>query len=422
MARGIGSILDRPRAARLAFVLAFAAAASAVPAAEGESAPGPSFSAGRWLLELRPRYNLIEESNKPERAEGWTLRAAAGWQGAAREDLRLTLEAIATAQPGAARFNDDPSQAATSPYPLLPDPRHAGLNRAFVDYTGLPATRIRAGRQVVRLNNQRFVSDNDFRQVPQLFDGVAATWTGLENAELHAAWYGNQRATSGEEDRLNLTLANAAWNPAPDHGLAAYAVFHDEAQNGASTGFADNSYRVLGVRAEGLWRARLPVDVSYVAEWASQRSFSGGDARIDADYWRLGAGVGTERWTLRYDEELKGSNNGLYGLQTPLTDFYAFNGWTLHFFNTPRAGLRDRWATGRLQLGAFVVYGEEHRFRSDYGDLDYGRETDLGLTWVAWENCIVRLQYARYRPGSRPLSQPSQAAVTKTWLTLTYTY
>jgi hypothetical protein len=133
----------------------------------------------------------------------------------------------------------------------------------------------------------------------------------------------------------------------------------------------------------------------------------------------VGGGASTEAWTLRYDYEVKGSNGGVYGLQTPLTDFYAFNGWTLHFFNTPRAGLRDRWATARAQLGPVILYGEEHRFRSDFSDLDYGRETDLGITWNPLENLTLRVQNARYRPGS---ATPPQPRVTKTWITLTYTY
>jgi hypothetical protein len=212
---------------------------------------------------------------------------------------------------------------------------------------------------------------------------------------------------------------NAAFNPAPGHGLAAYAVFHDQAANGAFTGFADNSYRVVGARAEGAFRAFEAIDIPYILEYAHQDAYSGGNAAIDVRYWRAGVGAATEYWTLRYDEELRGSNQGLYGLQAPLTDFYSFNGWTLHFFNGPRFGLRDRWLTARVQWGPVIFFGELHRFRSDFNDLDYGRETDAGLTWTALENVIVRLQHARYRAGSTP---PIQANVTKTWLSVTYTY
>jgi hypothetical protein len=66
-----------------------------------------------------------------------------------------------------------------------------------------------------------------------------------------------------------------------------------------------------------------------------------------------------------------------------------------------------------------TFFSEFHRFRSDYNDLDYGRETDAGLTWPVLENLVIRLQHARYRAGGEP---PAQANVTKTWLTVTYTY
>jgi hypothetical protein len=121
---------------------------------------------------------------------------------------------------------------------------------------------------------------------------------------------------------------------------------------------------------------------------------------------------------LRFDEEVKGSNAGRYGVQMPLTDFYAFNGWTLHFFNTPASGLVDRWLTLRSAFGKLVFYGEAHRFRSDYGSVDYGRETDVGVTFTYPENCMLRLQHARYDPGAGT-PDPS---IRKTWLTLTVTF
>ena len=394
-------------------------AALALAAPDEEMGPAQAIAAGRPTLDFRPRYNRIDESDKPERTEGFTYRAVAGWRTAPWHGLRLTTEFIHTDHVGAKEFNDDATQFAASPYPLLPDPRYTGANEFFADYAGIESLRVTAGRQLVRLNNQRFVSDNDFRQVPQLFDGATLAWRGIENAQLYAASFSRVRTTSGDLEKLRLTIANAAYNPAPGHDLAAYAVFHDQAQNGAFTGFSDSSYRVVGVRAEGAFRAFSTIDLPYSAEYAHQDAYSGGDARIDVRYWRLGGGAATENWTLRYDYESKGSNQGLYGMQMPLTDFYAFNGWTLHFFNTPQLGLRDRWVTGRAQWGPLTFYGEVHRFRSDFNDVDYGRETDAGITWPALENLILRLKHARYRPGS---AIPTQPSVTKTWLTITYTY
>jgi hypothetical protein len=268
------------------------------------------------------------------------------------------------------------------------------------------------------MDNRRWVSDNDFRQIPQLFDGVALEYTGLPDTRLTADYFRRVRTTSGAVNDLKLTLLNAAWNPAPGHALGAYGYFHDQPYNGASTGFANSSYRVLGVRAEGSFSRGGELHFPYTAEFAHQDDYAGGDARIDARYWRLGGGIGGRAWTARYDYEVKGSNDGLYGLQMPLTDFYGFNGWTLHFFNTPRRGLRDQWLTGRYAIGDFTLYGEVHRFRSDFGSVDLGRELDLGVTYAWGEHFVIRLQNAKYDPGAGT-PDPS---VRKTWLTLTLTY
>jgi hypothetical protein len=375
-----------------------------------------SLAHGRFTLELRPRYNRIDETDHRERTEGVTVRALAGWRSAPYRGLRFTLEAIHADHIGARDFNDDPARLATSPYPLLPDPRYSGVNQAHVEYAGEPL-RLRLGRQVVRVDHQRWVSDNNFRQIPQVFDGIAAAYTGIDNTQLEASRFWRVRTTSGVVNSLRLSALRAAWNPLAGHSLSAYAYFHDQAQNGAFTGFADNSYRVAGAKAEGTAARFGAIELPYLVEYAQQRPYANGDSRVHASYRRAGAGVGSARWTARYDYEVKGSNSGRYGLQMPLTDFYAFNGWTLHFFNTPRAGLRDQWLTLRYALGNFTLYAESHRFRADYGGAGLGRENDAGLT-CELENWSVRLQHARYDPGAGT----PDPGIRKTWLTLTYTY
>ena len=375
------------------------------------------FAGGQAWIELRPRWNHIEESDLPRTARGGTVRAVAGWRSAPIAGLRVTLEGIHAGHWGDDAFNDDPADIPISPYPLLPDPRHTGVNRAYVEYAH-EGWRARVGRQRVALDNQRWVSDNDFRQVPQLFDGATVEDAGLPGARLTAGYYGRVRSTSGETDDIRLTILNAAWNPAPGHAVGAFAYFHDQPQTAPFTGFADESYRVYGMRAEGTAARWATVDVPYTLELARQRPYAGGDARIDATYWRIGAGIATAQWTVRGDYEVRGSNDGRYGLQVPLTDFYAFNGWTLHWFTAPREGLRDGWITGRWTLGRVTLYAEHHRFRSDHGRLDFGRETDAGVTWEVLPNAVLRLQHARYDRGTGR----DYPAIRKTWLTLSYTY
>jgi hypothetical protein len=414
----VRALRSKWRAAGIAAAcLTSAACALAQQPAEEPFSVADSLARGRFTLQLRPRYNRIDESDKPERAEGGTVRVVAGFHSAPIDGVRLVVEGIHANHLGGT-FNDNGADFATSPYPLLPDPRYTGINQAYLELTGVEALRVRAGRQVVRMDNQRWISDNDFRQIPQLFDGVSAVYTGLAGTELSASYFGQVRSTSGTTQDLRLTLLHAAWNPLPGHAVAAFGYFHDQPQNGMFTGFANNSYRVVGIRASGTAARTGEIEIPYELELAAQRPYAGGDSRIDANYWRAGTGVAYRDSVLRYDHEVRGSNQGVFGVQMPLTDFYAFNGWTLHFFNPPRMGLRDGWITARHGIAGFTLYAEAHRFRSDFGNVDFGRELDVGLTYAWNEGLVLRLQHARYDPGSGT----PDPRIRKTWLTLTYAY
>lgn len=382
-----------------------------------------SLGNGRLLLDLRPRYNHITETTKRDAVDAWTARLLLGWQTAPLLDTRVTVQWIDASHPGPKRFNDDPAKIPVSPYPLLPDPVYQGINQLFADYAGLDATRVRIGRQAVRVGNQRFISDNDFRQIPQVFDGMTLTSNALAGIELQAGEYRRVRTTLGRTSRLRLHLLHMAWNPRPDQVLAAYAIGHDQANTGSQTGFGSSAYRIAGVRSEGSIRLDESQRAFYHAEWAQQKAFRGGDARIDANYWRLGAGWTMPWFSVRLDHESKGSNGGKYGFQTPLTDLYAFNGTALQFTTTPAQGLRDTWLTLSNRIGRVDVFAELHRFRADQvigaASADLGREADFMLTYPVMANLSARLQHARFRAGTGARIRND---VDKTWLTLAYSY
>jgi hypothetical protein len=268
------------------------------------------------------------------------------------------------------------------------------------------------------------VSDNDFRQIPQVFTGVALRAPVGAATEVRAGHFTRVRGSLGMESDLKLSFLQAAWNPAPGQAVLGYLMWHDQPQNSTQTGLANSSYQLAGLR----WHGSLQQGADVTGRWlyhveaARQRAFAGGDSAVRANYLRLGGGwsgqaMGGE-WTLRLDHEVKGSNAGRYGLQTPLTDLYAYNGWALQFVTTPREGLRDTWLTVRKPLGGVELFGELHRFRADTGGGKLGRELDVGMIWRpgGWLGKDTRLiaQTARYRqPGND---------VTKLWVALDWRY
>ena len=398
------------------------AVAAAEPPEDIALKPSDSIANGRLLLEIRPRFAVITETNKPEKTEAWTVRSSLGWQTAPYHDLRLTAQYIFTHVLGPGRLNTDPAQGATSPYPLLPDPANNGINQLFVDHTGLPSTRVRLGRQILRIDDQRFVSDVDFRQTPQVFDGVTVTNTALLNTEIQLGEYRRIRTVLGSTNALRLHILHVAWNPLPEHTLAAYGYWHDQAATGSQTGFANNAQRIAGTHAEGGFALGAAWRWMYHLGYARQNRLGDGDTRIKANYKRVGMGLhstGTSIWGARLDHEVKGSNHGVYGFQTPLTDFYAFNGSALQYTSTPPQGLRDTWLTTRGHIGKLECFFEAHRFRADFGGLSLGREFDLSVTYPFTHNFLVKLQHAQFRAGDGARLKKD---VDKTWLALTYTY
>ncbi|MBK9624405.1 MAG: hypothetical protein IPO38_07535 [Rhodocyclaceae bacterium] len=385
-----------------------------------------SIAQGHLLLEVRPRYALITESAKREKTDVWTVRTSLGWQTAPFYDVRLTAEFLYVDFLGASgRVNTDPSKFFASNYPLLPDPPYSGVNQLFADYGGFPSTRVKLGRQILRIDDERFISDVDFRQTPQVFDGVTIVNTSLPQTRIQLGEYRRIRTVLGGLNDLRLHVLHAAWNPLPDHTLAGYGYWHDQAATGAQTGFANNAQRIVGAHAEGGFALDESWRWMYYAGVARQNQYGNGDSRIDANYRRIGMGIQTAgsatfgTWGARIDREVKGSNGGIYGFQTPLTDYYAFNGWALQYTSTPRVGLIDTWLTARGQMQKLSLFTEYHRFRSDFGGLTLGREFDVSVTYPITPTLVAKLQQAQFRAGS---GASVKNDVDKIWFTLTYKY
>lgn len=391
------------------FVLTSLAAAQSPPLADGQPAM-------QLRLDTRIRYANIDEVGKPKRVDVITARVVAGADIAITPQLRATLEIIHSDYVPPKRFSDDPA-AFNSPYPLLPDPRHTGLNEAHITWTPGQDVLARAGRQSLRLGNERHVSDDNFRQVPQLFDGLLLRAAPLPGSQLTLGQFNRLRTRFGSTESMQLTLAELAMNPVRDVSVSAYGIRHrpqatpfDEFRFGVT----DVSNWVLGGSVDGSYQFG-DVRTYYTLNVADQRGVSG-QSQLHARYWRTGLGASLGGWVLRADHEVKGSNGGRYGYQTPLTNQYLFNGNALVFFDTPTTGLRDTWATLSWQGGQWSILGEQHWFRSDSGHQRYGQEFDATMIYTLNPRAHLRAQWARYRPAVGGYGTD----INKLWLTINH--
>jgi Alginate export len=404
----------------VAFCLAGAAVAEE-PVSEYQSLPD-AISGGKLLLNLRARYEFVDQDGKAEKADAYTLRTLFGWQTGAFHGWSVLLQGIDVSRLGSKDYNDAPSQAAASPFPLVPDPHTTDVNQAYLQYAGLWDTTVRAGRQSIKLDNVRFVGNVEFRQVMQVFNGVTLENKALKDTDVYLGYLGRVRSTLGTERSSDIGIVHAAYSISPTETVTGYGYFENDPHL-ASVAAKDLSNRTLGLRLDGAHALGSDFKLLYTAEYASQHSYANGDARIDADYEHFGAGPRWGDWYVRFDYEKLGSNGGTYAFQTPLGTNHLFQGWADLFLTTPAQGIRDSYLTLGGKIGSVQVYAELHKYKSDFGSIDFGKEFDASFAYRFMKPLLGKLEYASYREGD--VLSPASARkrnTSKIWVTLLYEY
>jgi hypothetical protein len=389
--------------------------------AENASSPLDAIAAGKATLNLRPRYEFVDQDGRPDQANAYTLRTLAGWKTGTWNGLSGTIELI-----DVGRLDDDynDGQNGKVNYPVVADPDNTDVNQLYLDWAGLPATNIRAGRQSIKLDNVRFVGNVEFRQVMQVFNGVTVESTSLPNTRLYAGYLGRLKTVDTRQHDTDTLLLNARYALSSSETLVGYGYFQDQPDAIAAAGFSgpvptDTSNRIAGLRADGAHPFGEKWKLLYTGEYAKQNDYAGGDARIDAHYLRLGLGGQLGNYALRVDQELLSSNDGLYAFQTPLGTNHLFQGWADQFLTTPRQGLRDTFLSASARIEKAQLLAEYHQLKSDTGGIDFGDEFDIGVSYPLMQKLTGKLEFADYKAGD---STSGKVDTRKFWLTLIFNY
>ena len=397
---------------------------AAVSAEEGTDAESllAAVTGGKLLLNLRPRYEYVDQATKPENADAFTLRSLVGWETKPYKGFGVTVQAINVAHFNN-DFNDDPSKAAVSKFPLVADPDDTDLNQAYLDFTGLAKTRFRIGKQAIKLDNVRFIGNVEFRQVMQVFNGITVENKSLPNIEIYVAHLARVKSIFSLQRELKVEILHSAYKFTPNDTLIAYAYLQDDPKlAGAAANVKDLSNRVIGIRADGAHPFGDKFKLLYTAEYAKQNDYADGDAKIDADYLRVGIGPKWGDWFVRADYERLASNNGDYAFQTPLGTNHLFQGWADQFLTTPRQGIKDAYLSAGGKIAKAVLYAEYHRFKSDTGGIDFGDELDVSLGYPFSKQLSGKIEYADFREKDVLAGATRKSDLTKLWVTLVFNF
>ena len=400
-----------------------------------------SVKSGKPLTNFRLRYEYVNDDvpAHTETADAFTLRSLVGWQTAPWHNFSLAAQLI-----NVGVFNDDYDnfdkgliEPGKSEFPRVVDPDDTDVNQLFVEWTGIKNTKLRLGRQSVKLDNVRFVGNVEFRQVMQVFDGVALENKGLlPDTSLYLAHFERVKQITTKIQDANIDIANVKYSISPSEALVGYGYLVDwnGAVKAANPSNELASSKTFGLRLDGAHGLNPEWKVLYTAEYAKQDDYKDGNDNIDSHYLRLGGGAQYGAWYARLDHEILSSNDGASAFQTPLGTNHLFQGWADQFLATPAAGIKDTFLSFGGKLMGVALTGEYHWINADEdfttpagagtGD-QYGKELDLAAAYGVGK-WLGKVEYARFQEddvlGASLAAASRKRDTEKVWLTVMYTF
>jgi hypothetical protein len=374
---------------------------------------------GLPIFDARYRFENVEQHGFSHHADANTVRERLGFDTAPIWNLKALIEIQATQHLSNA-FNDTINGQVS--YPQVPDPEALELNRLQLTYTGMPDVSATLGRQLINLDDQRFIGASAFRQNEQTFDAARVDYTGLRNLTATYAYVDRVNRFFGDRSAAghfngNIHLFNLAYDIAEYGKLTSYTYLLDL---GRSRTLSTATY---GLQFGGAHPLNNGFALHYTAGYARQTGYADNPLSLALDYWRVEGGADYGAWSLTGGFETLGGN-GVTGFSTPLATLHAFQGDADVFLTTPAQGVADRYAklgyhTGVDVLGAMrklTLAGWYHAYRVARGSGELGHELDFDAIVSINEHWRLDGVYAAY-DGTLAF-----ASRNKTWLSLTFNY
>ncbi|MGX9462007.1 alginate export family protein [Shewanella sp. A14] len=348
---------------------------------------------GTANVNLNLRYESVDQDNPLKDADALTLRTRLTFATAEYYGLTALVEfEDSRSVAGVNDYND--ATGNNTDYSVIADPETTELDQAFLQYkrNGFKA---KVGRQVIALDNMRFVGHVGWRQDRQTFDAVTMQYAINDFSVDYGYIYKRNRIFAEVKDMGSKDhVINASYKF--DLGkLSAYSyLLEDDISN-----IGIDTYGIRFAGAKDIDKIKL----LYTLEYATQDTDA--DTAIpsySSDYMLGEVGVGFSGLTVKLGYEQLGSDDGEYGFSTPLATLHAFNGWADQFLSTPKQGLADTY----MSVGGSVVGGKwallYHDFEADVSSAtvsDLGSEIDAVFSLPIDKHYTVGVKYASYSAG-----------------------
>lgn len=353
----------------------------------------PWLKEGKISFNARFRLEGSERDGAPFTATAYapTLRLALGYETPDFHGFSAFAQGEAVIVTGPADYSIPALPPQNRPnLPSILDPKSLEMNQAYVKWTHGASSKqlaVTVGRQELTLNDGRFLSYSNWRQVHGAFDAARIDTELPLNFSFTYAYINRfyredgYNATDGEEP-MHSDMVNLKWSKPGQINAALYGLlldFRRPAQFAAST-------QTYGLRVTGPYQFNPDWSLLYVAEFAKQMNYATNPNKVDENYYLGELGPGWRDFSVKASYAFLGGRSATDLLTTPLAP--PRNGWTDLFFNNPTEagghGLEALYVTAsgpmRFLDGAVatLIYYDYH---SDYPHIHYGSELDSSLAY-----------------------------------------
>ncbi len=349
---------------------------------------------GKINVNARLRYEQVNEEGVgaiTKNSFAPTIRTRLGYTTASLYGFQAMVEGVNVSVIGPEHNYNAAGSNGQGARPVVADPPLTKLDQAWAGYSYTNWLSLKAGRQPINLDNQRFVGDVGWRQNMQTYDAVTVGSEPLTDLDLYYGYLWDVHRVFGNVSGLPAAntdfdsrshLINVSYSGWKYGRLVGYTYLLD-LKNAAGPA---NSCATYGGYFAGETPLTGRVLVDYRAEFAWQTQYADSALDYGAGYYNLEGGVSVKPFAFGagYEDLGSGANTGAGGgrasFRTPLATLHAFNGWDDVFLTTPANGLQDLYGYAQVTLPAQIsLLFIFHKYDADYGGGNYGQEFD----WVA---------------------------------------
>jgi hypothetical protein len=372
---------------------------AAAPAAAEET--GGFIRGGDAALDLRYRFETVEQDDKPSTAEANTLRIRGRLESGVAHGFKALVELDHIEAIGDPRYDD--TRNGLTNYPVIADPQGTDFNQYWLQWRGAKETGVRAGRQRITFGNERFVGAVGWRQNEQTFDALRLDTKAIPGAVANYVYVDRVQRVFGPDSGVppatlasDSHLLDVRTTSLPVGTLVLHAELLDF-ENAPQLSLDTAGLRYEGERPVlGEWKG------GWALEYALQRDAGANAAEVDAFYGLAELRLQSAKLGFTAGYEVLSGERGTFtattnpAFQTPLATLHAFQGWADKFLTTPSAGIEDLWLGANGTLAGWNLKLAWHDFGAEATGADYGTEWDASVSRKFAKRYELLVKYADY--------------------------